>query len=596
MLPIPVKSEMFAGANQGAQRARGGGRPGSRRMVRRARAIRVAGAATLTALAVAAAGCGGSTPSSGGGTQGKGHTGGTFTILASSAFGVADPAQNYTLEQWQLLIDTHDGLVQFKRVGGTAGTQLVPDLATAIPTPTDGGKTYLFHIRKGIKFSTGQTMKPSDFVKTFERQFTVPGPTSFYSGIVGASKCSTKGCDLSSGVVADDQNYTLTIHLTAPDPEFLDKVALPFAYVVPASTSSKLTGNNVPPGTGPYKWESYNPNTQAVLVRNKYFHVWNADAQPNGYPDKIIEKYGQTVSDEVTAVQNGSADEVFDGDVIPADRLNELNSPQYQNQVHVNPLTADWYFAFNTRQPPFNNVKARQAVNFAADRDAYVKIGGGPSLAVPTCQILPPNFPGYKPYCPYTAGSDHTKWTGPDLAKAKALVKASGTSGMKVVVNTDIPDKALGEQMVSDLNKIGYKASLQALSGSIQYPFVQNSNNSKKWSIAWSAWYQDYPAASDFLDVLLGCDNIHPGSDASPNIAAFCDKSIQAQMDKARNLGATNPAAANEIWAQVDHAVTDLAPWVDLYNPKQIDFLSKRVHGYQWNPQWYILIDQLWLK
>jgi peptide/nickel transport system substrate-binding protein len=596
MLPIPVKSEMFAGANQGMERARGGGRPGSRRMVRRARAIRVAGAATLTALAVAAAGCASSTPSSGGGTQGKGHMGGTYTILASSAFGVADPAQNYTLEQWQLLINTHDGLVQFKRVGGPAGTQIVPDLATAIPTPTDGGKTYLFHIRKGIKFSTGQTMKPSDFVKTFERQFTVPGPTSFYSGIVGASKCSTKGCDLSSGVVADDQNYTLTIHLTAADPEFLDKLALPFAYVVPASTSSKLTGNNVPPGTGPYKWESYNPNTQAVLVRNKYFHVWNADAQPNGYPDKIIEKYGQTVSDEVTAVQNGSADEVFDGDVIPADRLNELNSPQYQNQVHVNPLTADWYFAFNTRQPPFNNVKARQAVNFAADRNAYVKIGGGPSLAVPTCQILPPNFPGYKPYCPYTAGSDHTKWTGPDLAKAKALVKASGTAGMKVVVNTDIPDKALGEQMVSDLNKIGYKASLQALSGSIQYPFVQNSNNSKKWNIAWSAWYQDYPAASDFLDVLLGCDNIHPGSDASPNIAAFCDRSIQAQMDKARNLGITDPDAANAIWAQVDHAVTDLAPWVDLYNPKQIDFLSKRVQGYQWNPQWYILIDQQWLK
>jgi peptide/nickel transport system substrate-binding protein len=596
MLPIPVKSEMFAGADQGMERARGSGRPGSRRMVRRARAIRVAGGATLTALAVAAAGCASSTPSSGGGTQGKGHAGGTYTILASSAFGVADPAQNYTLEQWQLLINTHDGLVQFKRVGGPAGTQIVPDLATAIPTPTDGGKTYLFHIRKGIKFSTGQTMKPSDFVKTFERQFTVPGPTSFYSGIVGASKCSTKGCDLSSGVVADDQNYTLTIHLTAADPEFLDKLALPFAYVVPASTSSKLTGNNVPPGTGPYKWQSYNPNTEAVLVRNKYFHVWNADAQPAGYPDKIIEKYGQTVSDEVTAVQNGSADEVFDGDVIPADRLNELNSPQYQNQVHVNPLTADWYFAFNTRQPPFNNVKARQAVNFAADRSAYVKIGGGPSLAVPTCQILPPNFPGYKPYCPYTAGSDHTKWTGPDLAKAKALVKASGTAGMKVVVNTDIPDKALGEQMVSDLNKIGYKASLQALSGSIQYPFVQNSNNSKKWNIAWSAWYQDYPAASDFLDVLLGCDNIHPGSDASPNIAAFCDRSIQAQMDKARNLGITDPDAANAIWAQVDHAVTDLAPWVDLYNPKQIDFLSKRVHGYQWNPQWYILIDQQWLK
>jgi peptide/nickel transport system substrate-binding protein len=553
-------------------------------------------AAAVAAL-VAAAGCGSSSSSSPSAAKTAGaQKGGTYTILANAAFGVADPAQNYTLQEWQLLIDTHDGLVQFKRVGGAAGTKLVPDLATSIPQPTNGGKTYVFHIRKGIKFSNGQVMKPSDFVATFERQFTVPGPTSFYAGIVGADKCSTKKCDLTQGVVADDSAYTLTINLTAADPEFLQKLALPFAYVVPADTSKKLTGNNVPPGTGPYMWQSYNPNSEAVLVRNPHFHVWNAEAQPQGYPDKIVEKYGQTVSDEVTAVQNNQADEVFDGDVIPSDRLNELNSAKYASRVHVNALTADWYFALNTRTPPFNNLKARQAINYAADRSAYVKIGGGPSLAVPTCQILPPNFPGYKPYCPYTAGTDHTKWTAPDLAKAKQLVQQSGTAGMKVVVNTDIPDKALGEQMVSDLKSIGYKASLQALSGSVQYPFVQNSDNSSKWNVAWSAWYQDYPAASDFLDVLLGCGNIHPHSDASPNIAAFCDKSIQAQMDKARTLGQTDATSANNIWAQVDHAVTDQAPWVDLYNPKQIDFLSSRVHGYQWNPQWYILIDQQWLK
>ena len=554
-------------------------------------------AAAIAAL-VGAAGCGGSSGSSSSSSSpaAGAQKGGTYTILANAAFGVADPAQNYTLQEWQLLIDTHDGLVQFKRVGGAAGTKLVPDLATSIPQPTNGGKTYVFHIRKGIKFSNGQVMKPSDFVTTFERQFTVPGPTSFYSGIVGADKCSTKGCDLSQGVVADDSASTLTINLAAADPEFLQKLALPFAYVVPADTSKKLTGNNVPPGTGPYMWQSYNPNSQAVLVRNPYFKQWSADAQPNGYPDKIVEKYGQTVSDEVTAVENNQADEVFDGDVIPSDRLNELNSAKYSSRVHVNPLTADWYFALNTRTPPFNNLKARQAINYAADRNAYVKIGGGPSLAVPTCQILPPNFPGYKPYCPYTAGTDHTKWTGVDLAKAKQLVQQSGTAGMKVVVNTDIPDKALGEQMVSDLKSIGYKASLQALSGSIQYPFVQNSDNSSKWNVAWSAWYQDYPTPSDFLNVLTGCGSIHPHSDASPNIAAFCDKTIQAQMDKALTLGQTDLAAANNMWAQVDHAVTDQAPWVDMYNPKQIDFLSSRVHGYQWNPQWYILIDQQWLK
>ena len=558
-----------------------------------------AGAAALAALALVMAGCGSSgTPSKSSSAQAKAHAGGTFTILANSAFGVADPSQNYTLEEWQLLIDTHDGLVGFAHVGGIAGTKIVPDLATSIPVPTSGGKTYLFHIRRGIKFSNGQTLKPSDFVTTFERQFTVPGPTAFYSGIVGASVCSPKkGCNLSKGVVANDSAYTLTINLTAPDPELMDQLSLPFAYAVPASTPLKLTGNNVPPGTGPYMWKSYNPNTQAVLVRNPYFHVWNATAQPAGYPNSIIEKYGLQVSAEVTEVQNGQANEVFDGDQIPSGQLSQLNSPKYSSQVHVNTLTADWYMALNTRQPPFNNPLARQAINYAANRSAYVKIAGGPSLAVPGCQILPPNFPSYVPYCPYTTGAQ-THWSAPNLAKAKQLVQQSHTAGMNVVVNgtNDQVGKALVEQMISDLDSIGYKASPQLLAASVQYPYVQNSSNSSKWNVAWSAWYQDYPAPSDFLNVLLGCGSIHPNSDASPNIAAFCDKTIQAKITQAESVAATNPTLASQLWTQIDHADTSAAPWVNLYNPRQIDFLAKNVHGYQWNPQWYILIDRLWLS
>jgi peptide/nickel transport system substrate-binding protein len=566
---------------------------------RRRRPLLYAGAA-LTAVAMAMTGCGssGSSPSSSNSSSAKGHSGGTFTILANSNFGVADPAQNYTLQEWQLLIDTHDGLTTFAKVNGVAGTKIVPDLATSIPKATNGGKTYVFHIRRGIKFSNGEVLKPSDFVTTFERQFTVPGPTSFYSGIVGASACSTKGCSLSKGVIANDSAYTLTINLTAPDAELMDQLALPFAFVVPASTSLKLTGNNVPPGTGPYMWKSYNPNTEAVLVRNPYFHVWSAEAQPAGYPNEIVEKYGAQVSDEVTEVENGEANEVFDGDQIPSDDLSQLNSAKYAGQVHVNTLTADWYFALNTRTPPFNNLKARQAINYAANRSAYVKIAGGPQLAVPTCQVLPPNFPSYKPYCPYTSGSSTTHWAGPDLTKARALVKASGTAGMKVIVNgtNDQVGKALAEQMVSDLDSIGYKASTQLLAAGIQYPYVQNSTNSSHWNVGWSAWYQDYPAQSDFLNVLLGCNTIHPNSDASPNIAAYCNKSTQSQINTAESEESTDPAAAAKLWTQVDHEDTNAAPWVDMYNPKQIDFLSKNVHGYKWNPQWYILIDQLWLS
>jgi peptide/nickel transport system substrate-binding protein len=555
-------------------------------------------AAAAVALALTVAGCGSSSSSSpSAAPSATGKPGGTFTILANSSFGVADPAQNYTLQEWQLLIDTHDGLTTFAKENGIAGTKIVPDLATSIPLPTNGGKTYVFHIRHGIKFSNGEVLKPSDFVTTFERQFTVPGPTTFYNDIVGASACSTKGCNLSKGVIANDSAYTLTINLTGPDPELMDQLALPFAFAVPANTSLKLTGNNVPPGTGPYMWKSYNPNTEAVLVRNPYFKVWSKAAQPAGYPNEIIEKYGLQVSDEVTEVMNGEANEVFDGDQIPSDQLTQLNSPKYASQVHVNTLTADWYMALNTRTPPFNNVKARQAINYAANRTAYVKIAGGPSLAVPACQILPPNFPSYVPYCPYTTGSQ-TVWSGPNLAKAKQLVQQSGTAGMKVVVDgtNDQVGKALAEQMVSDLDSIGYKATTQLLSMAVQYPFVQNSANSSKWNVAWSAWYQDYPAPSDFLNVLLGCNTIHPNSDASPNIAAYCDKTTQAQISQAESEEASNPSAAAKLWTQIDHEDTNAAPWVDLYNPKQIDFLSSDVHGYEWNPQWYILIDQLWLS
>jgi peptide/nickel transport system substrate-binding protein len=557
---------------------------------------------SASALALATAcGTSSSSPSSSGTVAaGTPQKGGTLTILASSAFGVADPAQNYTLQEWAFLIDTHDGLVQFKRVDGTEGTQLVPDLAEQIPQPTDGGKTYTFQVRKGIKFSDGTTMKPSDFVTTFERQFTVPGPTGFYSGIVGADKCSAKHCDLSQGVVADDNAYTLTIHLTASDPEFLFKLALPFAYVVPGNTSPKLTGNDVPPGTGPYMWQSYDPNKEAVLVRNPNFKVWNPDAQPDGYPDKIVEKYGLQVSDEVTAVENDQADVVFAGDTIPPDRLNELGT-QYADQTHVKPLTANLYLALNTRRPPFNNLQARQAINYAAARDAYVKLYGGPSLAVPTCQILPPNFPGYVQYCPYTAnpaanGAD--AWSAPNIAKAKQLVRQSGTTGMKVIVSgtADQFGRAVAGQMVSDLNKIGYRAGAKLLAAPIQAAYVANSRNNDAWHAAVAWWVQDYPAPSDFLNVLLGCGSIRPGSDASPNIAEYCNVSIQAEMDAALDSGLTDPNAANQTWAQIDHEMTDQAPWVPLLNPKQVDFLSTRVQGYQWNPQWLILIDQLWLK
>jgi peptide/nickel transport system substrate-binding protein len=560
----------------------------------------VAVLAVALACVAVAAGCGSSSSNSSSSTSSGGagtpHKGGTLIVLENSNWDIADPAQNYTLAEWQLLIDTHDGLVGFQRTSGTAGNTIVPDLASSIPTPTDGGKTWTFHLRSGIKYSDGTPLKASDVTFTMERQFTVPGPTTFYSDIVGASACKPSHCDLSKGVVADDAANTVTFHLTQADPELLDKLSLPFAFIVPKSTGFKLTGDKIPPGTGPYMWKQYDPNKQALLVRNPYFHQWSAAAQPNGYPNEILIKFGNTVENEVTAVENGQADFVFDQDGIPADRLNEI-STKYASQAQVNSLTADYYFALNVNIPPFNNLQARQAANYAVDRGAMVKIYGGPQLAAPTCQVLPPNFPGYKPYCPYTKGgsSTTTKWTAPDIAKAKQLLQSAGLTGAKVAVvgTTDEVGKALTLQLVSDLNKAGFSASSKLLQPGPQYPYIQNSDNNVQ--VGYSQWYQDYPAASDFLNVLLGCSNFHKGSTASPNISGYCNKSIQSQMDSALTKGITDASAANDQWAQIDHAVTDQAPWISLFNPKQIDFHSKRVHGYMWSPQWYSLLDQCWV-
>jgi peptide/nickel transport system substrate-binding protein len=95
---------------------------------------------------------------------------------------------------------------------------------------------------------------------------------------------------------------------------------------------------------------------------------------------------------------------------------------------------------------------------------------------------------------------------------------------------------------------------------------------------------------------LLGCGSFHPNSNASPNIAQFCNRAIQSQMTHAGQLGITSPDGANKIWAEVDQKVTDQAPWVSMFNPKYIDVLSSRVKGYQFSPQWYFLLGQASVK
>ena len=524
------------------------------------------------------------------------HRGGTLKLLAKAAGGTLDPQVNYTLQYWQLYQATYDGLLAFKKAGGSAAFDVVPDLATTVPKPSNGGKTWVFTLRKGIKFSNGQPVTVKDVVASFQRIFKVKSPTSgsFYAGIVGAKACLAKPvtCTLKGGVSANAKANTVTINLIAPDPEFKYKLAVPHASIVPASSPSSDAGTKPIPTTGPYYFASYNPNKQLVMKRNPYYKEWSKDAAPDGYPDQITQSYGLTVEAQITAIENGQYDWTLESP--PADRLNEMGT-KYASQTHVETLTAFWYAPMNTRIAPFNNLKARQAVNYAIDRNALVKIFGGPKLATPSCQVLPPGFPGHVDYCPYTKNPGKT-WSAPDLAKAKQLVKESGTAGQKVAVvsSDDEVNKATAVYLQSVLNSIGYKASVKPISGNIFFTYAQNTKN--KVQINVQQWYQDYPAASDFLHVLFGCESFHPGSDSSINIAGFCDKSINAKMHHALATALTNETAANAEWAKIDKLVTDAAPMATLFTPKHIDFLSKRVGNFVFSKQFYWLVDQSWVQ
>lgn len=524
------------------------------------------------------------------------HRGGKLRLLSTAGAGTLDPQVNYTLQYAQVVQAVYDGLLAFRKAPGAQAFVIVPDLAEALPQPENGGKRYVFKLRKGVKFSDGREVTVEDAAASFRRIFKVNSPTSgtFYNLIVGADAClkTPATCTLAGGVVADAKAGTLTINLTAPDAEFFQKIAFPHAVILPADAPAKDAGVAPIPGTGAYKIAAYDPKRQMKLVRNPHFKLWSEEAQPDGYVDEVDYDFGLNDEDQVTAIANGQADWMFNP--IPADRLPELGA-KFAKQLHISPLTAINYVAMNVRLAPFDNLKVRQAVNLAIDRNAMVKIYGGPKLATPTCQILPPGFAGYEPYCPFTKNPG-AKWSAPDLAKARQLVKESGTAGQKVtLIARDIAvDKQMGTYLQSVLNDLGYATTLKLLSDTVQFTYIQNTNN--KVQISLTTWYQDYPAPSNFLNVLFSCASFRPGSDSSINISGLCDKGLDADLAKAMSTGITDPKAAATLWAAIDRKVTDSAASAVLFNPNILDFTSKRLGNYVFSGQYYFLLNLAWVK
>jgi ABC-type transport system substrate-binding protein/DNA-binding SARP family transcriptional activator/streptogramin lyase len=528
------------------------------------------------------------------------HRGGDLTAVGPYAvFDTVDPAAStsWNVPPTQGLGLTNDGLVTLDHVAGPDGSRVVPDLALALPRPGDGGRTYRFELRPGIRYSTGATLRASDVTHSFERLFAIGSAGApLYAAIRGAATCvRTPGrCDLSGGIVADDRTGTVTFHLTRPDPDFLYKLTISYAYVLPAATPERQARAPLP-ATGPYVITRYSAGRELRLARNPYFHEWSAAAQPAGYPDRITMRLGLAPAEADSAAGGGHVDFYPNLGRLPGRGVRDLLVDR-RVQVHIHPALVTGFLFLNTNAPPFNQVRVRRALNLAYDRGAAVSGWGGTLAASPTCQLLPPAIPGYRRHCPYTSDpSVAGTWKGTDLARAKRLVAASGTRGMRVVVwnATPSPSGALAETRlaVAALRRLGYRATLRLLPESTFFTYTGDSRN--RAQVADGGWSADYASASDFI-AKLTCGQFIAGDGLDTTDASeFCDPRFDRQVETAASLQATRPDAADGLWSRLDRQVTDLALIVPTVTPNTVDVVSRHIHNYEYNPVWGALLDQL---
>jgi len=525
------------------------------------------------------------------------HVGGTlvYTTAPSLLGKTLDPAYAYAITALAILRPVYDGLVAFRVTEGLASQTLVPDLATSIPTPSDGGKTYVFTIRPGIRYWTGQEVVASDFVRGLRRALNGGNP-AFFSTVVGAQNCvdaptEPDRCLLSEGVSADDRTHRLTIRLSHPDPDFVYRLAY---FVKPAPPGTPLTNSQMAvavPGTGPYQVSQPAPDGSFTLTPNPYFHQWSFAAQPAAYPEQIHYQVAPSPDQGIEDVINGRADVIIG--LGPSDEASLAGHAQLIWRFAAPSM--DWAY-LNSAVPPFNDVRARQAINYAVDRRAFTSLFAGSSAPDISCQMLPPGFPAYHRYCPYQTGPPSGDYLGPDLERAKQLVRESRTANVPITVrafhwkahSVSVYDAFPG-YLADVLRSIGYQnVAVQ----DIPDDHVEDPSNDPEYGkyqiFTQFGWTADYPGPQTFYD-LFSC--------ASANMSHSCNPTIDAVAQAAAANAAIDPGRSLELWSQVDQMLTDSGAFVTLgAGARGAVLVSPTVRHVELSPLLGPVLSQFWVK
>ena len=492
----------------------------------------------------------------------KAKQGGAITITYKDDVATLDPAIGYDWQNWSMIKSLFDGLMDYEP--GT--TTLRPELAESYEISPDG-KIFTFKLRQGVKFHNGREMTADDVKYSLDRvtnpKTQSPG-AGFFASINGYDDVAGGKSESLAGVTVVDPS-TVKIELSRPDATFLHVMAINFSHVVPREEVEKYGADfgKHPVGTGAYKMAEWTLGQRLVFERN-------ADYWHKGLPyiDKITFEIGQEPIVALLRLQNGEVD--VPGDGIPPAKFQEVMAdPEQKARVVEGGQLQTGYVTMNTQMPPFDNVKVRQAVNMAINKDRIVKLIN--NRAVPANQPLPPSMPGYdKAFTGYAF----------DVDKAKALLGEAGhPQGFETelfVMNTD-PNPRIAQAIQQDLAAIGIKAAIQSLA---QANVIAAGGEKGGAPMIWSggmAWIADFPDPSNFYGPILGCGGAVQGG---WNWAWYCNKELDEKAAAADSI--VDPAKAEErakLWGEIYAKVMADAPWAPVFNEQRFTMKSPRMGG-----------------
>jgi peptide/nickel transport system substrate-binding protein len=468
----------------------------------------------------------------------------TVTILYGTAPDYIDPQRTYTTQGGEATWITWLGLYTYAHKSGVASGDVIPALATAAPVVTNGGKTYTMTLRKNLVYSNGAKVKASDFTYSIERALKLTwGGDSFYTGnIVGALAYSKGTSKTISGIVTNNATGTVTIHLLAPYGPFLNILAFPSSGFVPTGTAMTTLTNNPPPGVGPYKIIDVVPDKSWVGAINPYYAKEAIPGIPQGTVT-VDAKVESNTATETEDVLNNTAD-LFDTGDQPVSSLVPQIKSQAANRYSNIPVVQNFYFFLNVTEKPFNNAMVREAVDIAIDRRVLSKLEG--ANLTPGCFFLPAGMPGHPTApCPYGINPN----AAPNLAKAKALIKASGDAGAAVTVYSEerVPRTQFCQYYASVLNQIGLKATIKPIADTLYFPTIGTLKLHPQTGFA--DWDEDFPNPADFY-LLLDKASITPTNGL--NYGQVDDPTIQSGIAKLDPVPSSKLNTVVAAWQKLD--------------------------------------------